>query len=319
MSFFLGFDFRDIETFVAVVDEGSVTRAAQKLGVSQSSVSQILSGLEASLRVELLDRSGRPLRVTEAGRYFYDSACALLKEARSISRDLRKADYSLLRHVKLALVDSIITAVGKDFFNLLRQRTQSWSLVTGQSHLHAHWLLSRQADMIITDDNLDDYHDLQRFNLLREPFVVAVSQDYSGPTDLPAILESQQLIRYSANSVIGQQIERYLRREQVQVQATMQLDNSFALATLVAAGIGAAITTPLCLFRSGYLWGEGKGNIQLVPLQGFARELCLACRENELGDLPEKVAEDCRKFLRETYLLKMQQNQPELAVCVEID
>ena len=51
------------EYFVAIVDEGSLTKAAEHLYVSQPSLSQYLKRLEANLGVELFDRSASPLRL----------------------------------------------------------------------------------------------------------------------------------------------------------------------------------------------------------------------------------------------------------------
>ena len=55
------------EYFVAIVDEGSLTKAAEHLYVSQPSLSQYLKRLEANLGVELFDRSASPLRLTYTG------------------------------------------------------------------------------------------------------------------------------------------------------------------------------------------------------------------------------------------------------------
>lgn len=294
MNSSFGFDLKSLEIFVQIVDTGSMTRAGERLGMSQSSVSQALAGLETSLRVELLDRSVRPMELTGAGRYFYDRARSLLQEARLTSQEMRKADYNLLRHVRLAMVDSIITAVGKPLVDAVRQRTQSWSLLTGQSHLHAHMLVSRQADIIISDDPVDTFDELQRHPILREPFVLAVPTDYSGPANLPAALQHYDFIRYSATSLIAQDIERYLRRNQIEPAQRLQLDNSFALVSAVASGIGCTITSPLCLFQSGIR----QHGVKLLPLpEPFYRTITLVSRRHELGDLPGVIAGDCRRIL----------------------
>ena len=59
------------EYFVAIVDEGSLTKAAEHLYVSQPSLSQYLKRLEANLGVELFDRSASPLRLTYTGERYY--------------------------------------------------------------------------------------------------------------------------------------------------------------------------------------------------------------------------------------------------------
>lgn len=62
-----GENFHDLVAFVAVAQEQSFTRAAMKLGVSQSALSQTIRGLEARLGVRLLTRTTRSVAPTEAG------------------------------------------------------------------------------------------------------------------------------------------------------------------------------------------------------------------------------------------------------------
>jgi DNA-binding transcriptional LysR family regulator len=60
-------DFRDLAAFIAVAEEGSFTRAAAKLGISQSTLSQTIRTLEERMGVRLLARTTRSVSPTEAG------------------------------------------------------------------------------------------------------------------------------------------------------------------------------------------------------------------------------------------------------------
>ena len=62
-----GENFHDLAAFIAVAEERSFTRAAAKLGVSQSALSQTVRGLEARLGIRLLTRTTRRVAPTEAG------------------------------------------------------------------------------------------------------------------------------------------------------------------------------------------------------------------------------------------------------------
>ena len=73
-------DLSDIATFVEVVDSGSLSRAALRLGLSKSMVSRRLSRLEAELGMPLLARSTRGLSLTEAGADFRPHAERLVAE-----------------------------------------------------------------------------------------------------------------------------------------------------------------------------------------------------------------------------------------------
>src|SRR6185436_18793213 len=58
---------RDLHALSAVVQSGSMSKAAKELGVTQSAVSQMIADLEAALRVRLLDRSPRGVVATIYG------------------------------------------------------------------------------------------------------------------------------------------------------------------------------------------------------------------------------------------------------------
>lgn len=62
-----------MKTFMLVVEEGSIARAALKLGITKAAASKHLIELESSLNTQLLQRSTRRLNITDTGQLFYDS------------------------------------------------------------------------------------------------------------------------------------------------------------------------------------------------------------------------------------------------------
>ena len=70
----------DLEIFVEVVDQGSFTHAADRLGVSKSFVSKQISALEDHLGVRLLNRTTRKIATTDAGLAFYERARRILDD-----------------------------------------------------------------------------------------------------------------------------------------------------------------------------------------------------------------------------------------------
>src|SRR5690349_19516027 len=77
-------ELRLIRYFVAVADEGNVTKAAQRLHIAQPSLSAALRQLEAQLGVELLRRDGRQLALTPAGELLRRRGRDLLTEADAV-------------------------------------------------------------------------------------------------------------------------------------------------------------------------------------------------------------------------------------------
>ena len=85
---------RDAETFVAIVDAEGLSAAARQLGRTQPTVSRQLAALEARLGVRLLERSTRRLRLTTAGRTYYERCrdlLAMLRDADELVADMGDA------------------------------------------------------------------------------------------------------------------------------------------------------------------------------------------------------------------------------------
>jgi DNA-binding transcriptional LysR family regulator len=75
--------FRLMQTFVAVVAAGSLTRAAEKLNVSRAAVSKQLRALEVQLGARLVERTTRKLSLTQSGRLFHERAVHILADMQS--------------------------------------------------------------------------------------------------------------------------------------------------------------------------------------------------------------------------------------------
>lgn len=82
-------DLRLIRYFVTVAEEGNVTRAAERLHISQPSLSAAIQQLESQLGVELVVRIGRRIEITPAGELLHDRGRDLLNQADAIVDEVR--------------------------------------------------------------------------------------------------------------------------------------------------------------------------------------------------------------------------------------
>jgi DNA-binding transcriptional LysR family regulator len=71
-------DLRQLRYFIAVAEEGHITRAAEKLGIQQPPLSRLIANIERDLDVRLFLRRPRGVELTEAGLAFYREACGVL-------------------------------------------------------------------------------------------------------------------------------------------------------------------------------------------------------------------------------------------------
>ena len=80
--------FESMRAFVRVVETGSFTKAAGNMGVSRTTVTQLVQQLEAHLRVKLLNRTTRKVNVTRDGAVYYERVVRLLAELDDIESNL---------------------------------------------------------------------------------------------------------------------------------------------------------------------------------------------------------------------------------------
>jgi DNA-binding transcriptional LysR family regulator len=148
--------------------------------------------------------------------------------------------------------------------------------------------------------------------LLTEPFMLLVPQKIrsAAPLDLKDLAAQYSLIRFSARSQMGAQIERHLRRLGVKAPRLLEVDATDSLMAMVQAGLGWAIATPLCLLQ---VRSKLEG-IRMHPFPGaaFVRQLHLICRAGEYGDLPRRVTDLASDILRRECLPEMRRLVPWL-------
>ena len=120
---------RQLQYFVAIADEGSFTRAAERLLVAQPSLSQQLKGLEQELGGQLLERLPTGVRLTAAGKAFMPDARLAVTHAAHAARSARGALGLEAGELEVATVTSVAFGVLPPAFELWRTRYPATTLV----------------------------------------------------------------------------------------------------------------------------------------------------------------------------------------------
>lgn len=293
------FDLRELDIFAAVCEAGSMSAAARALGLSQPAVSLAIAELERKTGASLLDRSVRPMALTPAGAVLRARAFTLLADAREIPSLLRDTVRGKVPLLRIGLVDSVSRALTETTAKFLTAHAESVSVLSGLTEAHAASLLTRRLDMLVGVDDLQETPGLERFELIKESYVLLLpggAEPVETLEDLKRLAATLRFIRFSARSQTGLEIERHLRRLGVAVSSGIEFDTPFGVAASVAAGDGFAITTPLCLFQAQM----PQNSVVAMRLPGpkISRTLTLVARQREVGNTPKELAGAMQAVLR---------------------
>ncbi|WP_312970894.1 LysR family transcriptional regulator [Acinetobacter gerneri] len=114
-------ELRHLRYFVAVVEEQSFTKAAEKLFIAQPPLSRQIQNLENELGIQLFERGSRPLQTTQAGQFFYQHAVKLLSNAEEI-KAMTKRVGTTDRVMRMGFVASLLYGLLPRITYLFRQQ-----------------------------------------------------------------------------------------------------------------------------------------------------------------------------------------------------
>lgn len=289
---------RSLEVLVAVAETGQMRAGATLLGLTQPAASQHIARLERSYGVPLLDRSARPVRLTQAGTLLHRQATRVIDALSDMETEMRQLGPQPIRVLRVGLQASIATTVTPALVSLAKAEfgVQDVSLHAGQSGDHERLLRTKQADLAITSNPFYDLDGLERHDLLREAFLLVLPADYRGRTDsLESVQAKLPLIRFSDSTQVGRQTMQHLRRLAFVPTRVVQADRSSMVTACVSAGMGFSLLTPTLLIDG--LVEHMRLRVLPLPVAGLSRSLTVVARDGALGNLPAHIASVTRNTL----------------------
>jgi DNA-binding transcriptional LysR family regulator len=239
-------DTRQLQAFCAVVEKKSFSQAAEQLGVTQPAVSLQVRALEQRLGQSLLDRSGRRVEPTEAGRRLYRSAQRMLALEEQLLDEVSADDGRLTG----TLAIGASTGPGAHLVPLLLCDFQ-------REHPDLHVALSIWDTQTVIDRVTDRqlelgvvgalrrHRSLEFEPLVRDEIVLAVppGHDAAGGTISLDELKEETLIVMQEGAGVRQVVEEELRRAGLRlrgVEPKLELGLQESVKSAVAAGYGVA-------------------------------------------------------------------------------
>ncbi|MBP0048334.1 LysR family transcriptional regulator [Marinobacterium sp. AK62] len=303
-------DTATLSSFVTLAESDSLTEAAQRLGVTQSAVSQTLKQLEQTLGTQLVVRRTRPLRLTAAGQVLKQQADTILGDLRRLSSQVRGAAQQSLTQCRLGLVTSCSEVFGSPLIARMDDRIDQLTLRSGLTPTLLQSFMDREVDILVSNEPLEDMDGLERYPLFRDPLLLAIPQRYAFDLKRPhrealhQLALEHPLIRYGRNTHIGAMTEVALRRMGILTRVRYETDDTHTLMRFVRDGHSWGIISALCLAQVA----PSVQGLRLLPLDNsrHARQLYLVAREGELGDIPAEIAAHIRELVQGEVLQQLQ-------------
>jgi DNA-binding transcriptional LysR family regulator len=240
-------ELRHLQALLAVTDEGTFSRAAGRLGYTQSAVSQQISALERMVGAPVFDRPGgpRPVELTEAGRVLVDHARGVLNRLGLAQAELHAIATGERGTVRVGTVQSVGTRVLPELLSRFRAQRPGVEFVLLESPNVAE-LLEAVAEGAL-DITFTDLADDPRFEyrpMLDDPFVL-VAPKGSPEAQRPSVTMREAaglpLIGYRT-AVCGRLVERLFTATAEPPTFVFLSDDNPTIQGCVASGIGYWVT-----------------------------------------------------------------------------
>ncbi|MEP7456187.1 LysR substrate-binding domain-containing protein [Phyllobacterium sp. SB3] len=245
-------ELRHLRYFVAVAEEGSITKAAERLHIQQPPLGQQIRLLEEELGVQLFDRLPKRIMLNAAGGVFLEEARAVLARAREAMEHVRRFDRGERGRLIVGFTSSAslhkltprILRTFRDEYPLAKievEERETYELILA--------LQEKRIDAALLHISSEGFADLESTVLARENMVAAIPRDHplaanepSEPVTL-AMLAGQDLVIYRRADGPGifDAITRALDAEHIKVNIVDQVSRLIAAINLVAAGRGVTL------------------------------------------------------------------------------
>ena len=265
-------DLKNLNTFIQVVELGSFTRAGEKLGYAQPTVSFQIKQLEEELDVQLFDRINHSVTLTSQGKEVLTYAYDICQKIQDLEEHVHN-DKEISGTVRIGMSDSMCSwLMDGEFANLRRQFPGiNLQITTTSTEGILHLLNENEVDLAYTLDRHVYHKDyvIASEEVINTHFVTASSDPLAEKSSI-SIFDIVKLpcILTEPGMSYRRLLEQYLAKKSLQIDPILEIGNTDLICRLVEKGIGIA-------FLPDYVTEQSlkEGKIVRLPIDGFSIEI----------------------------------------------
>ena len=245
-------DLRQLAAVVAVVEEGTYARAAQRVGFTQSAVSQQIASLEKSAGITVFDRprGPKPVELTPAGRLVLDYARHALDGATDIDTRLDRLRRGISGELTIGTFQSVSSRLLPNIIGQMRTEVPHVDvrlIETDDQERLVRGVLDNDMDLAFTIDQRPDPR-IALDVLGHDPFVViAPVAEATGTTVALADLNSKPLVGQPHNNSCQLMIDNRMRAAGLRPDYAYRLTDNAAVQSMVRSAMGWAVMPALAI------------------------------------------------------------------------
>ncbi len=235
-------ELKNLESFIQVAELGSFTKAAKRLGYTQSTVSFQIRQLEEELGVLLFERIHHTVKLTAKGRSVQRLAHEMLQAAEDMKRTAGESR-SLKGTIRAAMAASLCTQLFCHDFTSFRQRYPDISLTvtTGTTEEMFRMLNQNEVDLVYTLDN--HIYDRNYVTASEEEVSVHFVASAESPLAVRKQVSAEELISCPAiltekNVSYRKLLDEYLASHSLELLPYLEIGDTSLICSMVEAGMG---------------------------------------------------------------------------------
>ena len=238
-------EIHQLEYFVAIVETGGFSRAAERCNVAQPSLSQQIMKLEKEIGYPLFDRLGRKVALTDVGRQLLPRANAILEELQNIKVEIQAEIQEGYGTLTVGFIPTVAPFV---LPRVIRRFSQDFPNAT----LEVHEGLTDELIRKIVDAELDvgitslpiSNKLIHTQELLTEPLLVASTQKYdvvSRASIQVKELDAFPFIALSEVHCLGEQVQSFCYQQDLDLNIVCHTSQLTTVQNCVALGLGVSL------------------------------------------------------------------------------